>query len=140
MIGRTLAQRYGQSLFIREDRAVFVVKQALARHAKPLVEVRAHDAAMVACLVLQADAHEIKRCADLGFAVDKGGSGVFGLMGKDVAEVFPEFPPHHKRWLALPCGPRETKVLLLTEGGTALLSIETVQGDVTVTAVPVASA
>ncbi len=64
-----------------------------------------------------------------------GGTGVFGLLGADAARLFAPWPPHQRAWLETPCGPRETKVLLLA-GGLALFSLEASAGKVVVTAVP----
>jgi hypothetical protein len=109
--------------------------QMLASQAAHLVQVRAQDPRMIAVLVVRADPPSVRLCRELGFDVKKGGTGVFGLLGVDAARLFPQLPPHQQTWLETPCGPRETKVLLVA-GGTALVSIETSEGKVVVTAAP----
>jgi hypothetical protein len=133
MIGKSLRERYelGQ---LDEANAVAVLKEMLASHAKPLVEVRAQDARMIACLVVRADKAALRLCRELGFDLRPGGTSVFGLLGRDAARLFVRLPEHQRSWLEAPCGPRETKVLLVA-GGTALLSLETHEGRVAITAV-----
>ena len=69
----------------------------------------------------------------LGFEVKRGGSGVFGLLGDDAAKLLTQLTSAERKWLATPCGPRETKVFLVA-GGTALLSLETEGGKVVIKA------
>jgi hypothetical protein len=134
MIGKSLRERYELGL-LPEDRAVATMKAMLASHAKPLVEVRAQDPRMIACLVVRADKPALRLCRELGFEMKPGGTGVFGLLGTDAARLFAGLPEHQRAWLEAPCAPRETKVLLVA-GGTALLSLETSEGKVVITAVP----
>lgn len=134
MIGKSLNERYNGGL-LAADRAVAVLDEVLGAQAANLVQVRAQDARMIACLVVRAEPASVRLCRGLGFEVKRGGTGVFGVLGADAARLFPQLPPHHRAWLETPCGPRETKVLLIA-GGTALLSIETNEGKITVTAVP----
>lgn len=133
MIGKSLRERYALGP-LAEDTAVATLKEQLATHAKLLVEVRAQDPRMIACLVVRADRAALRLCRALGFDMKPGGTGVFGLLGDDAARLFGELPPHQRTWLATACGPRETKVLLVA-GGTALLSLETEGGKVAITAV-----
>ena len=134
MIGKSLRDRHGLGA-IPEDRAVAILKEALASQAEHLVQVRAQDSRMVACLVVDADEATLRLCRTLGFSVRLGGTGVFGLLGADAARLFAHLPARQRAWLETPCGPRETKVLLVA-GGTALVSLETNDGTVAVTAVP----
>jgi hypothetical protein len=87
---------------------------------------------MVACLVVRADAPAVRLCKELGFAMTPGGTGVFGLLGRDAARKFAHLSQASREWLEVPCGARETKVLLVSGGGTALLQLTTVDGKVTV--------
>lgn len=114
-------------------RAVAVLTEMLGAQARHLVEVRARDARMIACLVANADERTALLCRELGFEVKLGGSGVFGLLGPDVARLFTGFDEGQRAWLETPCGPRETKVLLLAQG-VALLALETNDGKVTIVA------
>jgi hypothetical protein len=134
MIGKSLNDRYTVGT-LAPARAVAVVREMLGSQAAHLVQVRAQDARMIACLVVRADPPSVRLCRSLGFEVKRGGTGVFGLLGEDAAGLFPQLPPDHRSWLEAPCGPRETKVLLVA-GGLALVSLETDGGKVTVTAVP----
>ena len=130
MIGKSLRERHEVGT-LDGDRAVAIVTEMLASHAKHLVQVRAQDARMIACLVAVADEASVRLCRTLGFDLKLGGSGVFGLLGADAARLFPGLGAHQRTWLETPCGPRETKVLLIA-GGTALLSIETNEGKVVI--------
>ncbi|MBX3206593.1 MAG: hypothetical protein KF764_16085 [Labilithrix sp.] len=134
MIGKSLRERWelGQ---LDADKAVALLKQMLGSHAEPLVEVRRKDARMIACLVVGADKPTLRLCRELGFEMRPGGTGVFGVLGGDAARLFDTLPEPRRAWLEAPCGPRETKVLLVA-GGIALLSLETSDGAVTITAVP----
>ncbi|HVJ93440.1 MAG TPA: hypothetical protein VM580_26745, partial [Labilithrix sp.] len=76
----------------------------------------------------------LRLCRELGFEMKAGGSGVFGLLGSDAARLFPRFSGSQRTWLETPCGPRETKVLLVA-GGLALVSLESAEGAVTIRAV-----
>lgn len=134
MIGKSLRERHTLGA-LSEERAVTVLKEMLASQAAHLVEVRAQDARMIACLVVRADPPSLRLCRTLGFDVKRGGTCVFGLLGDDAARLFTELPAHQRSWLEAPCGPRETKVLLVA-GGTALLSLETHDGKVAITAFP----
>jgi hypothetical protein len=134
MIGKSLRERHGLGA-LPSERAIALMNEVLDAQAPHLVEVRMHDARMIACVVVRADAPTLRFCDKLGFAMKEGGTGVFGLLGADAARLFPHLPSAHRAWLEVPCGPRETKVMLIS-GGTALLSLETVQGKVTVTPFP----
>lgn len=133
MIGKSLRERHALGA-LEGERAVALLTEMLATQAAHLIQVRAQDPAMIACLVVRADEGSIRLCRTLGFEVKPGGTGVFGLLGSDATRLFGAFAPDQRAWLATPCGPRETKVLLVAEG-TALLSLETNDGKVVVTAV-----
>ena len=133
MIGRSLRERHGLGA-LAPDRAVAILNEALAAQAEHLVQVRVQDARMIACLVVRADQATLRLCRTLGFDVKSGGSGVFGLLGTDAARLFAHLSGPERAWLEVPCGPRETKVLLMSAGGSALLSLVTNDGNVTVTA------
>ncbi len=134
MIGRKLSERHARGA-IAPERARSLLDQALVAHAASLVQVRAQGPTMVACLVVQADDATVRLCRALGFEGKRGGTGVFGLVGSDATRLFPYLAEPERAWLETPCGPRETKVLLLA-GGTALFSLETNDGKVVITAVP----
>jgi hypothetical protein len=134
VIGKSPRERHGQAP-LPDERAVALLNEHLRSHATPLVQVRAQDARMIACLVVGADEPALRLCRTLGFDMKPGGTGVFGLLGADAARVFAHLPAHQRAWLETPCAPRETKVLLVA-GGTALLSVEANEGKVVVTAVP----
>jgi len=131
MIGKSLRERHGLNV-IDGERAVAIAREMLASHAKPIVEVRAQDPRMIACVVASADEASVRLCRRLGFDLKPGGAGVFGLLGTDAARLFPDFSAGQRAWLETPCGPRETKMLLLA-GGTALFSLETKDGKVVIT-------
>lgn len=131
MIGKSLSERHGLGA-LPPERAVALMNEVLDAQARHLVEVRMQDARMIACVVVRADAATRRFCHELGFAVNEGATGVFGLRGEDAARLFVHLPVAHRRWLEVPCGARETKVMLIS-GGTALLSLETIDGKVTVT-------
>lgn len=130
MIGKSLQERHGLRS-LDDARAVALLQELLATHARPIVEVRARGEAMVACVVAHADETSVRMCRRLGFDLKLGGIGVFGVLGQDAARLIPGLSG--AEWLASPCGPRETKVLLIAEGRTAVLSIESVDGKVTIT-------
>ncbi len=134
MIGKSLSERYTLGM-LAPDQAVSLMEGLLASHGKPLVEVRARDPRMVACLVARADDASVRFCRTLGFRLSRGGTGVFGLVGTDAARVFADLPEQQRTWLETPCGPRETKVVLVTDGKRALLSIDTSEGKVSIRAV-----
>ena len=134
MIGKSLRERHGLGA-LPSERAIALMNEVLDAQAPHLVEVRMHDARMIACVVVRADAATLRFCHELGFAVKEGGTGVFGLLGADAARLFVHLPIAHRAWLEVPCGARETKVMLIS-GGTALLSLETIHGKVTVTPFP----
>ncbi|MBX3198327.1 MAG: hypothetical protein KF894_09375 [Labilithrix sp.] len=133
MIGKSLRERWELGR-LDADEAALLLTRMLGSHARPLVEVRREDARMVACLVVGADKPTLRLCRELGFEMRPGGTGVFGVLGADAARLFATLPEPERAWLEAPCGPRETKVLLVA-GGIALLSVETNDGTVTVTAV-----
>jgi hypothetical protein len=134
MIGKSLSDRHGRG-FLPDEQAVALMNEMLASHAAPLVQVRAQDARMVACLIVRADEPAVRLCRSLGFEMKLNGTGVLGLLGADAARFFAHLPSHQRAWLEAPCATRETKVVLLA-GGTALISLETRDGKVVVTPVP----
>jgi len=133
MIGKSLNERYTLGSLAADD-AVARMKELLATQGRPLVEVRARDPRMVAFLVARADEASVRFCRSLGFRLSRGKTGVFGLLGSDAARVFGELPEHQRSWLETPCGPRETKVVLVAGGGRALLSIDAREGQVAIAA------
>jgi hypothetical protein len=136
MIGKPLSERYGIDLRpLAEDQAVTILRERLAEDGAALIQVRAQDARMIACLFVRADSTAVRLCRELGLDLTLGGSGVVGLLGADAARLFSELTPHRRAWLETPCGPRETKVLLIA-GGIAMLSIETNDGKVVVKPAP----
>jgi hypothetical protein len=136
MIGKSLSERHGRGL-LPDDRALAIVNEVLASHAAPIVQVRAQGARMIACLIVRADEPAVRFCKALGFEMKLEGTGVLGLLGTDAARFFAHLSAHQRAWLETPCGARETKVVLIA-GGTALLSLETEAGKVTVTPVTLA--
>ena len=133
MIGKSLRQRHAPGV-LPAARAVALLTEVLPAQAEHLIAVRAHDPRMIACLVVRADEPSVRLCHALGFAVAAGGTGVFGLLGAEVARVVTPLSPTQRQWLASPCAARQTKVLLIA-GGTALLSLETNDGKVAATVV-----
>lgn len=134
MIGKSLRERFSL-VVLPPERAVSILTRALGSLAKLVVQVRAEDASMIACLVVDADKPAIAFCKSVGFDIRPGGSGVFGLPGDAAAKLFPASTSAQRAWLETPCSARETKVLLVS-GGIALLSLETNEGKVTVTPGP----
>jgi hypothetical protein len=134
MIGRPLSARYGLGPLAAE-KAIAILRGRLAPDAAALVAVRAKDARMIACLIVQANEAAVRLCGQIGLEMTLGGTGVVGLLGSDAARLFPQLPEHQRAWLEIPCGERETKVMLVA-GGIALLSVEANGGKVAVTAVP----
>lgn len=132
MIGKSLSERYELGP-LPAERAIATLRQELGAHAKPLVEVRASDARMVACFVVRADKRAVRLCRSLGLEIAPGATAVFGLLGADAARLFADLGEPGRRWLEAPCGPRETKVLLV-DGGVALLSLDASGGKVAITA------
>lgn len=130
MIGKSLQERHGLGS-LDGARAVVLLQELLGSHAKPIIEVRAQGEDMVACVVAHADEASVRLCRRLGFDLRPGGVGVFGIRGQDAGSLIPGLPG--AAWLSSPCGPRETKVLLIAEGRTAVLSIESADGKVTIT-------
>lgn len=136
MIGKRLSERYGHGPALPDDRAIALLRERLGPDAAALVQVRAQGAQMIACLVVRADQAAVRLCRELGLEMRPGGTAVFGLAGPDAARTFHRLPAGQRSWLATPCAPRETKVLLVAGGGIALLSVEARAGEVAVTAVP----
>jgi len=134
MIGKSLNDRFVLGS-IAEERATAMLRGVLASQGAHLVAVRAQDARMIGVLFVRADTLTVRVCKDLGLAIEPGATGVLGLLGDDAARLFPDLPENERAWLRVPCGPRETKVLLVA-GGRALLSIETNGAAVTIRAVP----
>lgn len=134
MIGKSLNERYTLGTLAAED-AVAVMQEQLTAQSKPLVEVRARDPRMVAFLVAQADEASVRFCRSLGFRLSRGATGVFGLLGSDAARLLADLSEDQQTWLEAPCGPRETKVVLVARGGRALISIDASDGKVGISAV-----
>jgi hypothetical protein len=134
MIGKSLNERHTLGPLAADD-AIALMKELLGSQGKPLVEVRARDPRMVACLVARADEASVRFCRALGFRLSRGGTGVFGVLGSDAARLFADLAAHQQTWLETPCAARETKVVLVTDGKRALLSIDTSDGKVAITAV-----
>lgn len=122
MIGKPLSARYELGA-IDPEKAETILRELLATQARHLVEVRARGNGMIACLVTRADESSVRLCKSIGFALKRGGTGVFGLMGDDATRLFRRWSPEERAWLLAPSGARETKVILVA-GGLALLSIE----------------
>src|SRR5262245_55277477 len=99
MIGKSLRERWELGR-IDAETPVSRLKDMLATHAKPLVEVRARDARMIACLVVRADKPALRLCRELGFDMRPGGTAVFGLLGEDAARLFAQLSEHQRAWLA----------------------------------------
>ncbi len=132
MIGKSLRQRHALPV-LPEARAVATVREVMATHAKDLVLVRAQDARMVACVVVPNDPGALRACETLGLAVKPGYTAVFGVLGGDVARLMPALAKAQLDWLAEPAAVRETKVLVLGEGGAlALVSLTVESGQVRV--------
>ncbi|NOU27400.1 MAG: hypothetical protein HOO96_05775 [Polyangiaceae bacterium] len=130
MIGKSLRERHALPV-LPEARAVATVREVMATHAKDLVLVRAQDPRMVACVVAAADPAAMRTCETLGLAVKSGLTAVFGVLGGDVARLMPALAKAQLDWLAEPAAARETKVVLLGEGGgLALLSLSVEGGKV----------
>jgi len=89
---------------------------------------------MVACVFVRADDVALRLCRQLGLRMKRGATAVFGLLGPDAARLFDSLDEHQRAWLAVPCGPRETKVLLVARG-LAVLSIETADRKVAMRAI-----
>jgi hypothetical protein len=132
MIGKSLRARF-ELVPLSEERAVSAMNEMLASHARPIVEVRARGERMIACAVVRADKLAVRLCETLGLAMKRGGTAVFGLVGEDAAQLFESLSAERRAWLAEPCEPRTTKVLLVADGGIALLAIEAKDGAVTIT-------
>jgi len=132
MIGKPLSERYGIELrSLDGPQAVAILRERLAVDGPALIQVRARDARMVACLFVHADATAVRLCRELGLELAPGGSGVVGLLGVDAARLISQLAESRRAWLERPAGPRETKVLLIA-GGIAMLSITTTDGKVDV--------
>ncbi len=134
MIGKSLNERHKLGALSAKI-AIARLQEVLATQAKPLVEVRAQDARMIACLVVEADKLAVRTCRSMGFDLKPGATAVFGLIGADVARFFDELTEAQRAWLETPCGARETKVLLVA-GGIGLLSVESNDGEVAIHAAP----
>jgi hypothetical protein len=135
VIGKPLSQRYGIALHpLAAEEAAAIVRERLAEDGAALVQVRARDPRMIACLFVRADATAVRLCRELGLEMKLGGSGVLGVLGADVARLFADLVASRRTWLETPCGDRETKVLLVA-GGIAMLSIEVSDGKAVVTPV-----
>jgi hypothetical protein len=135
MIGKSLRERNTLGA-LSVERAVRALTAVLPSLARPLVEVRAQNERMIACVFVSADKPSARLCKELGFELKPGATAVFGLLGEDASSVLPGLDDSRRAWLEAPCGARETKVFLVAAGGTALLSIESNGGKVAVTALP----
>ena len=133
-IGRSLNERYGVRAPLADARAILA--EALPAVARSIIDVRAQGARMIACVIVRADDASVRLCRSFGFAMTPGGTGVFGLPGDDAARAFPELSPAQRRWLELPCGARETKVLLLAPGTAGTLSMHVEGGEVSISVAP----
>lgn len=134
MIGQSLNDRFVLG-HLPEDRAISVLREIMPAQAAHLVAVRAQDARMIAILFVRADKLTVRICKELGLTLEPGATGVMGLLGEDAARLFPDLPEHERAWLRVPCGARETKVLLVA-GGRAMLSLATSGDEVTIRALP----
>jgi hypothetical protein len=134
MIGKSLSERYTLAPLSEAD-AVLALNEAFATQAENIVQVRVQGPEMIACLVVRADEASVRACSKLGFDIAPGGTVVFGLAGRDAARLFDELAAHQRAWLEDPCVSFETKVLLMANG-IALLSIETREGKVAISAFP----
>ncbi|MBK6464559.1 MAG: hypothetical protein IPF92_26675 [Myxococcales bacterium] len=124
MIGRSLSDRHGRGRLADAD-AIAIVRDALPTQAENLVGVRAEGAEMIAFLVVRADDAAVRVGKALGLELAKGSTVTFGLAGADAERLLGAtvaLRPAQRAWLAAPCAPRETKVLLLC-GGLALVSL-----------------
>ena len=139
MIGKSLNDRYGVRGILPAEDAVRILEEVLPTQAAFIVEVRAADPRMIACVVVRADEASVRMCQRFGLDVRRGGTGVFGLLGTDASRTFPDLTAEQRAWLEVPAGPRETKVLLV-ERGIARLAIETTDGKASISAVPSARA
>ena len=81
MIGKSLSERHRLGA-LAADRAVAVLTEMLASQAKHLVEVRAQDATMIACLFVRADKLSVRVCRALGFRLKLGASACSMLVGR----------------------------------------------------------
>lgn len=131
MIGKSLNARFGHLAPLSEDAASARLGELLAdpARAEDIVRVRTRDATAVAVVVTKADEGAVRACRALGLAMKPGGTAIFGLRGQDAARLLPSLGDLQRAWLATPCGPRETKVLLMA-GGLALLSLFAEDGKV----------
>ena len=68
MIGKKLSQRYGLGR-LSDEVAIAELRAVLGTHARPLLEVRAKDAAMIAVVVVRADEASTRA---LGIELDAG--------------------------------------------------------------------
>lgn len=134
MIGKSLNERHKLGP-LDAAKAIAILQAELPVRAKPIVEVRAQDPRMIACLIVRADKLAVRQCRSMGFDLKQGATAVFGLLGTDVIPFFEELTQTQKDWLETPCSARETKVLLLADG-LALLSVETSDGKVAITMAP----
>ncbi|MBK6696277.1 MAG: hypothetical protein IPG50_29390 [Myxococcales bacterium] len=140
MIGKSLRERFGVRTPLEPSRSVEIVESLVDAQAAHLIAVRSNDDAMVACLFVDASEASVRLCQKFGFEMRRGGTGVLGVPGAELARQFPELPPHQRKWLEASQGPRETKVLLLAGDGLGLVSVEAHGADLRVTAVAYASA
>ncbi|MFO0676202.1 MAG: hypothetical protein U0169_06690 [Polyangiaceae bacterium] len=132
MIGRSLNQRHSLAP-LSGDVASKELTALLRTHARPIIEVRAKGASMIVVAVVRATTPVVKRMHSLGIEVREGATALFGLDGEDAAGLFPEFGADGAEWFRTPAEARETKILLFA-GGTALASIRTEAGEVSVEA------
>jgi hypothetical protein len=129
VVGKKLSER-GVLRPLGDKEAARALNEALREQASLIVSVRAEN--MIAVVVRRADRDAVKLCKHLGFKLTPGASVVFGLSYRDAARVFDQLPAAQREWLETQCRPNETKVLLIA-GGTALVSLDVVDGQVIVT-------
>jgi hypothetical protein len=135
MIGKPLSERYGVQLRpLGSDEAVAIVRERLDADGAALVQVRARDPLLVACLFVRAGAAEVRLCRELGLELALGGSGVVGLLGVDAARLFAKLAPERRAWLERRSEARETRVLLFA-GGVGMVSVLAETGKVEIRAV-----
>lgn len=121
MIGKGLHDRHDLPA-LEDDLARRRMEEAMVQLGKAIVEVRARDPEMVACVVLRADDAAVRLCKKLGLRIKPAGSAVFGLLGKDAGAVLGSRASARKEWLATPSRATETKVVLVA-GGIAFFTI-----------------
>ena len=119
MIGKPLSERYGVELRpLASERAVAILRERLGVDGAALVQVRARDAKMIACLFVDADEAAVRLCRLLGLELTLGDGGGRLPWGIDAARLFGVARPSHLEsgsWLESTVRPRARigKVLLV---------------------------